>query len=532
MAAEVGKYHQFMLSTNTNPPPPRDHEFTVAANKGIPKVVKPVGSAEERYPPAGYQSFTVQAKPQPLPVKSKEEYHGFSVQAVPTPPPKPSEVFSMQAVPRKPKPSSSDEVFSMQAIPRRPKPSTSDEVFAMQTMPRRTPSRPKGERYEHVEETPQLKTEWWSRAAGGYDGAGRPASRSWSTRGRRGLARSASPRMISPNRRKAYDDENAETYQVTSLEMEGPTGQQYAKVRMSRRPGDAGRMYSMNRRLSPTAVGYGGPQRVASPERLPMQMQGMQMGGMQGMQMQGVAMQPMQAMPMQGMPMQGMPMQGMPMMGMPMQPMAMQPMATQGMPVQYDPRSGRIPMRMDRRIHQILKQQKGGGKRRNSSTTGMPVQAQAEAVEGITFKYQIQNESRQCQLYDAEKKTKDEMVETSKEPSVPRIVSSVEIQVEEKRLSKATTARVKTRASSAGTHDAGSTKNAEAQADIEEIPHVSFTRNPNYDAPPPGYPFPTGAMFQPPPSQLSEVISTTTVHTHHHHYHDGQPNFKIAYLLP
>ncbi|KAL3206965.1 hypothetical protein MRX96_039794 [Rhipicephalus microplus] len=99
---------------------------------------------------------------------------------------------------------------------------------------------------------------------------------------------------------------------------------------------------------------------------------------------------------------------------------------------------------------------------------------------------------------------------------------------------KRTNARVKTRASPAGTHDAGSTKNAGAQAEIDEIPHVSFTRNPNYDAPPPGYPFPTVPMFQLPSPQPSEIISTTTVHTHqhHHHYHEGQNNVKIAYLLP
>ncbi|KAL3252421.1 hypothetical protein MRX96_017732 [Rhipicephalus microplus] len=492
MAAEVRKYHKFMLGTNN--PPPEDYEIIVASNKGIAKVVKPVasGSAEDGQPPAGYQSFAVQAKPEPLQAKNQEEYHESNVRAL-------------------------------------PKPSHSDEVFAMQTMPRRTPSRPKGERYEHLEDTPQLKTEWWSRAVVGYDGTGRSASRSRSSRGRRGLARSASPRMSSPNRRKAYDNENAETYQVTSLEMEGPIGQEYAKVRMSRRLGDPGRMYSMNRRLSPTAVGYGRPQRVASPERLPMQMQGMQIGGMQGVQLQGMSMQPMQ-----GMSMQGMPMQGMPVVGMPMQPMAMQPMAMQGMPMQYDPRSGRVPMRMDRRIHQILTQQKGGGNPRSSTTTVMPVQAQVECVEGVTFKYQIQNESKQCQPDDGGKKTKDEIVETSKEPSVTRIVSNVEIQVGEKKLSKATNARVKTRASSAGTHDAGSTKNAEAQAEIEEIPHVSFTRNANYDAPPPGYLFPMNPVFQPPPPQLSEIISTTTVHTHqhHHHYHDGQKNFKIAYMLP
>lgn len=492
MAAEVRKYHKFMLGTNN--PPPEDYEIIVASNKGIAKVVKPVasGSAEDGQPPAGYQSFAVQAKPEPLQAKNQEEYHESNVRAL-------------------------------------PKPSHSDEVFAMQTMPRRTPSRPKGERYEHLEDTPQLKTEWWSRAVVGYDGTGRSASRSRSSRGRRGLARSASPRMSSPNRRKAYDNENAETYQVTSLEMEGPIGQEYAKVRMSRRLGDPGRMYSMNRRLSPTAVGYGRPQRVASPERLPMQMQGMQIGGMQGMQLQGMSIQPMQ-----GMSMQGMPMQGMPVVGMPMQPMAMQPMAMQGMPMQYDPRSGRVPMRMDRRIHQILTQQKGGGNPRSSTTTVMPVQAKVECVEGVTFKYQIQNESKQCQPDDGGKKTKDEIVETSKEPSVTRIVSNVEIQVGEKKLSKATNARVKTRASSAGTHDAGSTKNAEAQAEIEEIPHVSFTRNANYDAPPPGYLFPMNPVFQPPPPQLSEIISTTTVHTHqhHHHYHDGQKNFKIAYMLP
>ncbi|KAH6941392.1 hypothetical protein HPB50_017893 [Hyalomma asiaticum] len=501
LAAELGKYHQFILGTNAPRPSSGGYEFLMASNKGVAKVLKPTGSggAEDK-PPAGYQSFTVRAKPQLPKVKSDEEYHGFAVQAIPATPPKES---------------------------------SSDNIFTMQTVPRRIPSRPKGERYEHMEDTPQLKTEWWSRAAGVYDGTGRPASRSRSKRGRRGLARSASPRMISPNRQKTYDEENGDMYQVTSLEMEGPIGQQYAQVRMSRRPGEAGRMYSMNRKLSPTAVGYGGPQRVPSPEMLPMQMQGMQIGGMQGMQMQGV---PMQAM--QGMPMQGMPMQGMPMMGMPMQPMAMQGMPMQGMPVQYDPRSGRVPMRMDRRIHQILTQQKPGGGRRNPSTV-MPVQAQVEGAEGVIFKYQVQNESRQRQADDGDTSTKDVLIETSKEPSVERVMSNVQVQVQERKVSKATNARVKTRASSAATHEAGSRKNAEAQAEIEEMPHVSFTRNPNYDAPPPGYPFPMGPMFQPPSppppqAQPSQVISTTTVHTHqhHHHYHDPQKNFKIAYLLP
>ncbi|XP_054931429.1 uncharacterized protein [Dermacentor andersoni] len=465
LAAEVGKYRQFILGTNG--PGHDNYEFLVATNKGVAKVVKPSAASSADNlgkSPAGYQSFTVQAKP------------------------------------------------------------PSDNAFAMQAMPRRSPSRPKGERYEHIEETPQLRTEWWSRTAGAFDGTGRPASRSRSMRGRRGLGRSASPRMISPQRRKAYDDENAEAYQEASFEMEGPMGQQYAQVRLSRRSGDPGRMYSMNRKLSPTAVGYGSPPRVSSPEMLAMQMQGMQMGGMQGMQMQGV---PMQAMPMQGMPMQGMPMQGMPMMGMPMQPMAMQPMAMQGMPVQYDPRSGRVPMRMDRRIHQILTQQQGGGGRHNAPV----VQAQLDGVEGVMFKYQIQNESKQRQADDGDSKTKDVFIETSKEPSIERVMSNVEVQVDEKRVSKATNARVKTRASSAATHDAGSRKNAEAQAEIEEMPHVSFTRDPNFDSPPLGYPFP---MMQPPSPPPSQVISTTTVHTHqhHHHYHDPQKNYKIAYLLP
>ncbi|XP_075731131.1 uncharacterized protein LOC119181885 isoform X2 [Rhipicephalus microplus] len=474
--------------------PDQYQELLLDVQAGKRRQGYPYDSVENKHPPTGYQSFAVQAKPQTLQVNSKEEHLGFHDQVVPSSPPKPS---------------------------------TSGEVVAMQTMLRRTRSGRKGECYKRVEDTSQLKTEWWSRTLGGYGGTGKPVSRSRSTRGRCGLARSASPHMISPNRRKAYDD--ADTYQGRSLEMEGPIGQQCAQIRMRRRPGDSGRTYSINRRRSPTAVGYRSPQRVASPEMLPMQMQGMQIGGMQGMQMQGL---PMQAM--QGMPMQGTLMQGMPMMGMPMHPMAMQPMVMQGMPVQCERRSGRVPMRMDRRIHQTLKEQNGGDKRRSSAPTAMPVQVQVEGVEGVTFKYQIQSESRQRQADDGDKTTKDELVETSKQPSVERIVSSVEIQVEEKKLSKAANARVKTRASMAGTHDAGSTKNAEAQEKIDEIPHVSFTRNPNYDAPTPGYPFPTVPMFQSPSPQPSKIISTTTVHTHqhHHHYHEGQNNFKIAYLLP
>ncbi|KAL3206967.1 hypothetical protein MRX96_039796 [Rhipicephalus microplus] len=98
-------------------------------------------SVEDKHPPAGYQSFAVQAKPQTLQVNSKEEHHGFHVQAVPSSPPKPS---------------------------------TSGEVVAMQTMLRRTRSGRKGECYERVEDTSQLKTERWNRTLGGYGGTGKP----------------------------------------------------------------------------------------------------------------------------------------------------------------------------------------------------------------------------------------------------------------------------------------------------------------------------------------------------------------------
>ncbi|KAK8764997.1 hypothetical protein V5799_032396 [Amblyomma americanum] len=527
MAAEVGKYHSFMLGAGNAPS--RENKFTeflLASDKGVARVVKPVppaeaaqGAAGSRLPP-GYQSFTVQAKPT-VGAKLKEgaegqQYHEFTVQAKP----------------------------EQDEMARR---SSSDNQFTMQTRPQRMPSRMKGERYEHMEDTPQLKTEWWSRAAGMYDD-GRPPSRTRSMRGRRGLARSASPRMVSP-RRKAYDDENGDAYQVTSLEMEGPISNQYAQMRISRRGRDPNRMYSATRRMSPN--GYGGPPRRASPEMIGMggmgmQLQGMQMQGMQGMQMQGM---PMQGMPMQGMNMQPMGMQPMTMqpMGMPMQAMPMQAMPMQGMPVQYDPRSGRVPMRMDRRIHQILSQQPPGGRYNvppmQVANAAMPVQAQ----DAMVFKYQIQNESRQRQADEGDSKeqgpaTRDVLIETSKEVLVEKVLSSQEVQVAEKRVSKATSARVKTRSSAAATHDAGSKKNAEAQAEIEEqMPHVNFTRNPNYDSPPPGYPFPMGPfpgqspMFPPAaPPQPVQTVSTTTVHTHqhHHHYHDDKKNYKIAYLLP
>lgn len=205
----------------------------------------------------------------------------------------------------------------------------------------------------------------------------------------------------------------------------------------------------------------------------------------------------------------------------------------------------------------MLGRQKNRSKFPVQTETAMNVQAQPDRPEKRYFKYQVQNESRQQQADDGDKKTKDVLIETSKEISVERIFSTHEVQVAEKRTSKATSARVKTRASEAGTRDAGSTKNVEAQAEIEEFPHVPFTRNPNFDSPPgmqpPGFPFPMpqyGPLHSvpsqqlmpqyapPPPSipsqQALPTASTTTVHTHehHHHYHQAQKNYKIAYMLP
>ncbi|XP_077550046.1 uncharacterized protein LOC144163112 [Haemaphysalis longicornis] len=494
IAEQVGKYRKFIVGDDD-----KYTEFAMANNQGLARVSRPDAMGM-----GGYQPFAVQAKPLGNGEDDAENY-GFAIAARP----------GEGVVPE-------------------------DNQFAMQTRPQRIPSRAKGERYEHVQNTPELKTEWWSHVV--------PASKSKSVRGWRG----GPGRPKSPHRRKAYDDEDAEAYEIADLQAGGPGEERL--VQMSVRRKDASNVYSISRKVSPTATGYGVPPLRASPEAMA--------GGMPGMPMQGIPMGAMQRMQMPRMQMQAMPMQGMPMQAMPMQPMMMQPMRMQGMPIQYDPRYAQAPMRMDRRIQQMLMRQKNRSKFPVQPDTAMTVQAQPDRTGKRLFKYQVQNESRQQQADGGDEKAKENAtVEASKKASVERVFSDQEVQVSEKRMSKATSARVKTRASEAGTHDAGSRKNVEAQAEIEEFPHVPFTRNPDFEgAPPgmpamplPGYPFPMPPyglphpvpsqqpvpQYGPPASsvmsqQVIQTSSATTVHTHqhHHHYHDGLKKFKVAYLAP
>lgn len=202
------------------------------------------------------------------------------------------------------------------------------------------------------------------------------------------------------------------------------------------------------------------------------------------------------------------------------------------------------------------------------------------------FKYQVQQDRRQQQAapdegdqaamnkgkkdpkLEPEPKSKDVYIETSKEPSIKRVVSEVEIQVVQDRKTKATSARVKTKVSEAATHDVGTMKAKEVQVEEEEdtLPHVSFARDTDQGGPPgvgflpPGYPYQyPGAGYPPPQYQLYQAqpfqahayqgqpypppapapppvqpsASAHAAHEHHHHHHDqSKSGYKIAYLLP
>ncbi|CAN7946897.1 unnamed protein product, partial [Ixodes hexagonus] len=542
-------------------------EFVIQANQGVGKVIKPVRNRSPTAGPSPFrpgaapevQPFTIQAKPSQAPTISDDE--------------KKFQQFSVQAIPTSKKPET------------RPDDGKELQQFAVHTIP--TSARPE-QRPDDGKDRQQftgMKTEYWSRRLDDYGQPERPPSRGKVAREHmsRGPARHGSPRMVAAclprQRRGVYDEVVDDVVEYVDYEPEG-AGQQFVQMKMVRERGQP-MMYQAPRRI-PSPQGQ-----FVYDEGQPVPMQVMPMQGMQSIPVQGVPMQmmPMQAVQTQGPCMQGVSMQPMPMQGVPMQGVPMRTVA-----LQNDRRMMRVPMRIDRRLQQVVLQQDRGippaavQMDRRYVSPMPPIQAQTERNRRL-MTFQVQQDKRQQKAptqegernekdnkvdeskTPTEPKVKDVYIETMKEPRDERVLSEVNIQVTESRRSKATTARVKTRMAASATHEAGTMRNVELQAEMDEeedkVELGDFSRDPNFMGSypagafvPPGYPYPVpgpayqqyqayqaqAQAYQAQVQALQAVqssYSVQTTHSHdqthshdHHHRHDTKPGYKITYLVP
>ncbi|CAN8010486.1 unnamed protein product [Ixodes pacificus] len=530
-------------------------ELAVQSNKGVGGVIRPVGnlsptcgSSPRRGKTVGFQSFTVQAKPTlgVARLYADDDVDSFAVQAIP----EPREICSQEQLIR----------LTRQAAYR-----PAYEGSFCQPGPVRNE--------EQVE--PITKTEWRSWRVDDYEEPGRPHSR-------RTVVHHDSPRMVSATlpiqQRRVYDEAVEGVLGCADYGMD-EDAQQFLQINRARERGQA-QMYQVPQRMvSPQGQFMCDEYMTVTRKRSPVQNIPMQPVPMQNVPMP--CMQDMRGMPVQNVPMQMMPMKAVQRRGqsiscVPMQGVHIRTVPMQIVPMQDDRRLVRVPMRIDRRLQQVILQQTRGvppvsaQMERRFVTPMPPIQAQNERDRLLKFMIQQDRRQQQAPAQEDNKEenkekspskpeVKDANIETTKEQVAERVLSDVNIQVTESRRSKGTTARVKTCVAASATHEAGTMRNVELQAEMDEEEQkmwlANFSKDPAYAGlyagggfmppgfsyPPPGSGYQLHQAYQTQALQLQQpsipVPSSYSVHTsrsheHHHHHPSTKQGFKIAYLLP